>query len=331
MSEPISFKNTRPVMNVRKRSESRSLTRRQRFSEPSETPPKSGLKISLNPAAWAKGFIDRAVITLLFNAAMSFGMIKAVAALVMAAILSIVFGYHVAPPSAVKDDITAKVELAGEKIGIKPQMAGVMGGGLIPPVVPSIHKTPEQIAAGEERDAAERQRKEDSRRNELMARADLIKFSYESSWTTEKLDVEVRNAEREAASQKERGPLLERAEKVGFAVDPTSDNATLRKGVEAAEKHAAAMDRYKAEHEKWEKRMEVYAESLKHGPTASCLGCHYAMRISPARTGKGVCPRCHGHFTISQARAAYRPPAPPREPLPPSDKPGLLERIRNKF
>ena len=244
----------------------------------------------------------------------------------------------VKPPSEVKASFDQKIEVVSDKvkdkIGIKGQIASAALGGGLPGFQP---KSPEQIEAEQEIKETERLRREDSKRNEFQARAELIKFPYDKEWTTEKLELEVKNAEREFAQQKERSPLLEQAAKVGLAVEPSWDNPTLRTNVERAQQHARAMEAYEAKHEKWLVAMAEYRQKVSKGPNANCPRCKYPLRIGDANiNGQGLCPRCHAIFPRRQARASFSPLAPPKEPQPPKESvpgsgPGTLERLKDKL
>jgi hypothetical protein len=189
------------------------------------------------------------------------------------------------------------------------------------------------VKTKEEREA-DRIRKEESERNELRARADLLKLKYQEGWTLEKLRVEVqqadheaREAARKAEEEEKKKPLLARADKIGLLVDKTVDYKVLKEQVEKGEKEYAADAKLQADIRQYEENLKVRDYLLKHGPNCRCPNpkCRYQFR-SERKNGQFICPKCRGLFNITQAKANMPPP--PMPVYPKRDDPNLLDRVK---
>lgn len=202
-------------------------------------------------------------------------------------------------------------------------------------------KTAEQIEA-------ERQ----SEKAELVAEAEAVGLNWREDWPLEKFRVELRvfkekkaqaaMAERQrqkdeahrAAEEERKKPLYARADKIGLTVDPTLSSSDLAEVVAAGEAELAADAEYQALHRQWEAAMSEWTDEIENGPNGRCLtrGCGRLFHFNDARgkdqsMGKAICPKCHRGFWRVQAQEWYRPPAPPKEPLPPRKNAGLLWKI----
>ena len=199
--------------------------------------------------------------------------------------------------------------------------------GMVP--LPGIgRKSPEQLQFEADQKEAERKRREASEIKSLLARAGVVKLACYPDWPLETLRVEVPLAEHRAAEEVRKKPLLERADKIGLTPDPSLDARTLKQQVEDAEKELAADADYQAQLREWERAMAAYERKLADGTNARCPnpGCRNPMRIVNTK-GKGQCKRCLAMFPRTQAIALYKPPPPPKKPLPPKKNPGLLWRL----
>ncbi len=242
---------------------------------------------------------------------------------VFAAVLALI-GWKVMPPQAVRDKAAQIADLAGN----------------LPTGIPRLGKSPEQIAADAARKEAERKRKEESEIRALKARADLIGFDCDPTWSVEDYRVKVpaaehkkreearRNAQLEEEERAKR-PWLERADKIGFDVDPNWDLKTLKQQVEDAERELKMDADYQAALRQHERDMEAYRERLRHGPNARCPAPRCGWTFHTNRTsGQFGCSRCNGFYNIRSARAHWTLPPPPKEPMPPGKSPGIWGRIK---
>ncbi len=202
----------------------------------------------------------------------------------------------------------------------------------VPVGVPNLnpfHESPGEIAAREQRKREERERKEAAERAKWIARASAVGLEYSDDWTNEDFKVKVPIAEDKAAYNAERKSLLAIATDLKMPVNDDWSNKDLKQAIKEEKEWQWLDGDFQERKRRWLEAMEHYREFLLTGPNSRCPDrkCGYTLRFSPSRTGKYVCPKCHGHFTVSQARACYSPPPPPKEPLPPRRKPSLLKRL----
>ena len=190
-------------------------------------------------------------------------------------------------------------------------------------------KTPAQLAAEAERLRQERERKEAAERAKWIARAEAVGLEYSDDWTNEDFKVKVPNAEQQAAYDAERKSLLATAAELKMIVNDDWNNKDLKQAIKEEKEFQWLDTEYQARKRRWLETVAERNELLLTGPNARCPDrrCGYQLRFSPSRTGKYVCPHCHGHYTVSQARSCFVPPPVPREPLPPRRKPSLLKRM----
>ncbi len=209
-------------------------------------------------------------------------------------------------------------------------------GGNYPsvPVVPvlsnPLRASPAELEARARLKEEERDRKEAAERSRYIARAKAVDFPCETDWTLDDFKARVPVAEKKFKEAEERKPLLAQARELKMLVDEDWDNDMLKAEILEERAFQRADLVYQEQLRRHQEAVRQREELIATGPNGKCPDrrCGHQLHLSPNRkSSRYVCPKCQGHFAVSQARACYTPPPMPREPFPPQRKtPGLLKR-----